>query len=186
MHQHLADVLSRLDASRAALGAAVDTVPAPLRQQRPDAERWSVAEVLEHLSIVARIFTGRVADALNTARAAGLAAESSERLPLPDAVETRMANRVNRRPAPEAAVPTGTLDAAAAWAAIESAHQRLHALAEEADGLALSQVMLTHPIFGTMSVYQFVELIAAHEGRHTEQIKEIARSLSLGGAAAQR
>jgi hypothetical protein len=178
MHQHLADVLSRLDASRAALGAAVETVPAPLRQQRPGAERWSVAEVLEHLSIVARIFTGRVADALDAARAAGLAAEFSERLPLPDEIETRMANRVNRRASPEAAVPTGTLDAAAAWAAVESSHARLRVLVETADGLALSQVMLTHPFFGTMSVYQFVELIAAHEGRHAEQIKEIARAIS--------
>jgi hypothetical protein len=69
------------------------------------------------------------------------------------------------------------MEAAAAWAAVESAHQRVRALAEEADGLALSQVMLTHPVFGTMSVYQFVELLAAHEGRHTEQIKEVARSL---------
>ena len=54
----------------------------------------------------------------------------------------------------------------------------MRALAEAADGLALSQVMLTHPFFGTMTVYQFVELIAAHEGRHTEQINEIARSLA--------
>ena len=38
--------------------------------------------------------------------------------------------------------------------------------------------MLTHPFFGTMTVYQFAELIAAHEGRHTEQIKEIARNLA--------
>jgi hypothetical protein len=178
MHQHLADVLARLDASRAALAIAVESIPAPLRQQRPSAEQWSAAEVLEHLSMVARIFTGRVADALDSARAGGLAAESSERLPLPDEIETRMANRATKRTAPEAAVPTGTLDAAAAWAAVEGCHERLRAIVETADGLALSQVMLTHPFFGTMSVYQFVELIAAHEGRHAEQLKEIARSLA--------
>jgi hypothetical protein len=28
-----------------------------------------------------------------------------------------------------------------------------------------------------MNVYQWVELMAAHEGRHTEQIKEIAAAL---------
>ena len=38
--------------------------------------------------------------------------------------------------------------------------------------------MLTHPFFGTMTLYQFVELMAAHEGRHTEQIKDIARALA--------
>ena len=55
MHPHLHDVFSRLDQSRAALAAAVDTIAPPLRQQRPDADRWSAAEVLEHLSIVERI-----------------------------------------------------------------------------------------------------------------------------------
>ena len=127
--------------------------------------------------MVATIFAGRMADAIAAARAAGLAAESGDRPRLADEIETRMANRVNKRSAPEAALPTGTLDADAAWAAVERSHQRVRALTEEADGLALSQVTLAHPIFGTMSVYQFVELIAAHEGRHTEQIKEIARTL---------
>ena len=178
MHPHLLDVFARLDASRAALGAAVESIAAPLREQRPGPEQWSAAEVLEHLSIVERLFTGRVADAIAAARAAGLAGETAGRLPLADAIEARMANRVNKRPAPDVAIPTGTLDAAAAWAAVESGHQRLRTVVEAADGLALSEVMLTHPFFGTMTLYQFVELMAAHEGRHTEQIKDIARALA--------
>ena len=134
--------------------------------------------MLEHISIAERLFTGRVADAIEAARAAGLAGEAGDRLPLADDIETRMANRANKRSSPEAALPTGTLDAAAAWAAVESGHQRLRALVEAADGLALSEVTLTHPFFGAMTVYQFVELMAAHEGRHAEQIKEIARALA--------
>ena len=34
------------------------------------------------------------------------------------------------------------------------------------------------PFFGTMTVYQWVELMAAHEGRHTKQIREIAAAFS--------
>ena len=124
MHQHLADVLARLDGSRAALGAAVDSIPAPLRQQRPAPDRWSAAEVLEHLAIVERLFTGRMAEAIKAARASGLASESADRTPLPDDVETRMANRVNRRAAPEAASPTGAVDATAAWSVLEQGRQQ--------------------------------------------------------------
>jgi uncharacterized damage-inducible protein DinB len=177
MHPHLTEVFSRLDRSRAALGAAVESIAVPLRQQRPGPDQWSAAEVLEHLSIVERIFTGRVADAIAAARTGGLAGETRERAPLAEAIETRMADRVNKRTAVEAARPTGTLDAAAAWAALESGHQRLRALVADVDGLALSEVMFEHPFFGPMSVYQFVELIAAHEARHTGQINEIARAL---------
>jgi uncharacterized damage-inducible protein DinB len=178
MHPHLHDVFSRLDQSRAALAAAVDTIAPPLRQQRPEADRWSAAEVLEHLSIVERIFTGRVADAITAARAGGLAPEAGGRSPLPEAIETRMADRVNKRSAPDAARPTGTLDAAAAWKALEDGHHRLRALVADVDGLALSQVSIEHHVFGAMTVYQLVELIAAHEARHTEQIRELSRALA--------
>lgn len=178
MHPHLTAVFSRLDRSREALGAAVESIAVPLRQQRPGPEQWSAAEVLEHVSIVERIFSDRVAAAVADARAVGLARETGDRAPLPAAIETRMADRVNKRTATEAARPSGTLDAAAAWDVVETGHRRLRALAEDADGLALGQVTIEHPFFGRLTIYQFVELMAAHESRHTEQIREIGRALS--------
>ena len=184
MHPHALDVFSRLDTARAALRAAVDQVPPALRQQRPGRDRWSAAEVIEHISIVERMFGGRVADAITAARSGGLAAEAGDRAPLPDAIETRMADRVNKRTAVDAAQPTGTLDATAAWAALEIGHERLRQAVAGAEGLALGQVMLAHPFFGEMSVYQFVELMAAHEMRHAEQIAEIASALRAGAAGA--
>ena len=184
MHPHALDVFSRLDAARAALGVAVEGVPPALRQQRPGPDRWSAAEVIEHISIVERIFGGRVTDAITAARSGGLATEAGDRAPLPDAIETRMADRVNKRTAVEAAQPTGTLDAAAAWAALETGHARLRQTVAGAEGLALGQVMLAHPFFGEMSVYQFVELMAAHEMRHAEQVTEIASALRAGASSA--
>ncbi len=48
MHPYLAGVFSRMDISRACLRAAVDSVPEALRATRPEPDRRSVAEVLEH------------------------------------------------------------------------------------------------------------------------------------------
>src|SRR3982750_3756815 len=64
MHSHLEAVFARLDASRAALRAAVDAVPSDLRRQRPAPDRWSVNEVLEHLSLVEGLFARRIGDAV--------------------------------------------------------------------------------------------------------------------------
>jgi hypothetical protein len=177
MHTHLAEVLSRLDTARGALRGAIDAIPPAMQQQRPAPERWSAAEVLEHLTLVERIFGGRIVNALDAARS-GLSSESHPRAPLPEAVEARMSDRVNKRQAPETAKPTGTMDVASGWAALESNHSTLRAALAACDGLALSQVTLDHPFFGTMDVYQWIELMAAHEGRHTEQIREIAATLS--------
>jgi DinB superfamily len=181
MHQHLTDAFSHLDRSRAALRASVDAIDAPLRQRRPEPDRWSAAEVLEHLSIVERLFSGRIADAIDAARASGLDPEAAARTPLPEAIHARMMDRVNKRHAPDPARPTGTLDAQTAWDALEGGHRRLRALVGGADGLALSQVSIDHAFFGAMNVYQWVELMAAHETRHTEQIKEIAVALAASG-----
>ena len=177
MHTHLTDVLSRLDTARATLRGALDAIPPAMQRQRPDADRWSAAEVLEHLTLVEKIFGGRIVNALETARA-GLSPEAHPRAPLPEAVEQRMGDRVNKRQAPEPARPTGTVDVATGWATLEGNHSHLRAALAGCDGLALSQVTLDHPFFGTMNVYQWVELMAAHEGRHTEQIKEIAAAFA--------
>jgi len=178
MHPHLTQVFSRLDQARSSLRSSVDAVPPPLRQQRPAPERWSAAEVLEHLSMVERLFAGRVASAIDVACAAGLGAEMAGRTPLPEPIEARMADRLKTRSAPDAVRPTGTVDDGTAWAAIEDGHSTLRALVGSADGLALSQVTIDHPAFGSMSVYQWVELIAAHEARHAAQIREIAAALA--------
>ena len=176
MHTHLTDVLSRLDQARATLRGSIDAIPSSLQRQRPTADRWSAAEVLEHLTLVERIFGGRIIKALDEARS-GLATEGASRTPLPDAVEERMQDRVNKRQAPETAQPTGAVDVAAGWATLESNHAALRQALAGCDGLALSQVSLDHPFFGTMTVYQWVELMAAHEARHTAQIREIGAVL---------
>ena len=178
MHSHLEEVLSRLGRSRAALRAAVDSVPRDARDTRPAPDRWSAAEVVEHLSIVERIFGERIEQAIQ-ARAAGLDREGRERVKLPDPIEARMADRVNKRNAIEAALPTGALTCEAAWTAFANGHERVSAVVGAADGLALGEVTVDHPFFGTLTIYQWIELMAAHEARHTEQVKEIAASLAV-------
>ncbi len=178
MHTHLTDVLSRLDHARDTLRGAVDAIPPAKQRQRPAPDRWCAAEVLEHLTMVERIFGGRIIKAVDEARTAGLPSEAHPRAPLPDPVEQRMADRVNKRQAPETAHPTGNVDVTTGWATLEGTHATLRAALEGCDGLALSQVTLDHAFFGTMTVYQWIELMAAHEGRHTEQIREIAAALS--------
>jgi hypothetical protein len=180
MHSHVSAVFSRLDAARAALHAAVAAVPSDRRRQRPSPDRWSVNEVLEHLSLVEHLFARRLGDAIAAARTAGLAAESSPRPPLSERIEGILADRANARTAPPPAQPGGGLDDAAALAAIERSRAAIRATIASADGLALSTVTVDHPFFGTLSVYEWGELIAGHVARHTEQIEEIAAQ--LGGA----
>jgi uncharacterized damage-inducible protein DinB len=177
VHQHLTEVLGRLDAARGAVGAAVAGVPESLRRTRPAPGRWSVAEVLEHLALVDRSFAQRIADAIAEARVAGLGPEDRPRDPLPPAIERRMADRSEAREAREALRPAGGRDAAAAEAELDAARDAVRQAVSLADGLALGSVNAEHRIFGSLTMYQWVELTAAHEMRHADQIREIADAL---------
>ena len=136
-----------------------------------------MAEVLEHLSLVEGLFTKRVIDAIAAAGTIG-PERASERAPLPENIEGIIANRENKRTAPDPAHPRAGLDADAAWSAVDQARATLLDTLRAADGLALSDVRTSHPAFGTLNVYQMSELIAAHEVRHTAQIREIASAVA--------
>ena len=173
MHAHLTHVFSLLDDSRAQVKAAVDTVPEHRRRERPAPDRWSVAEIIEHLSLVEKRFTGVVATAIARARETGLAPETSARTPFPAEHARRVRDRSEVRQAPEMVQPTGSMDLAGAWAALDQAGQGLRDTVSAADGLALSGVTGDHHVWGALNVYQWVELAAGHEMRHADQIREI-------------
>jgi hypothetical protein len=175
LHPNVSDVLAELDQARDVLRDAVDAVPDADRATRPGEGRWSVNEVLEHLSMVERRFTGLLAMRIQEAKATGLGAEQNARVPIPPELKTMLGDRANRRNAPEAVHPSGTLDSITAWRAVEDARAQLRELLCSNDGLALGTVVHQHPVFGTLSVYQFAELIANHERRHANQIAGTAR-----------
>jgi hypothetical protein len=138
-----------------------------------------VNDVLEHLSKVETLFATRVSEAIAAAREAGVGPEqAAERAVLPANIETVVADRVNKRTAPEPARPTSGLDNDAAWQAVDRARRKLIETLSAADGLALSEVFTAHPFFGRMTIYQMSELIAAHEARHTAQIVEVGGRLA--------
>ena len=173
IHPNVADVLAELEQAREILRDAVDRVPDSARGKGPGEGSWSVNEILEHLAMVERRFTGLLALRIQEAKGTGLGAEQNARAPMPPELKKMFEDRGNRRNAPDAVRPTGTLDSLTAWRAVEDAREELRLLLAGNEGLALSTVTHQHPVFGTLNVYQFAELIANHERRHAKQIAGI-------------
>ena len=176
MHPRTHEILDCLDAELAGLRAAVDIVPPERRSKRPAPDRWSVAEVLEHLAMVERVVMKSCSRQLAAARDAGLPQETettSIRQALPP---ERVANRERRVTAPDMLHPKG-LDAAAAWAELENTRRQFRDFVTSCDGLALGQVSFAHPSLGTLNLYQWLLFAAGHHARHADQIREIARQL---------
>ena len=177
MHSHLATVLQHLASATSELRAAVDALPAPLRGEQPAPERWSANEVIEHVGKVETLFIGSLLARLETARGEGLGAEVAEPPMLPEQTRAVVTDRSSKRTAPDAVQPTGTVDAMAGLDRIEAGHARLRDAVTQCQGQALSSVTTDHRFFGTLNVYQWMELFAGHERRHAAQVRELTAQL---------
>ncbi|HET9985646.1 MAG TPA: DinB family protein [Longimicrobiales bacterium] len=173
MHVRIEELLRYLDSTRADLRRAVEEVPAAQRRVRPAEDRWSVAEVLEHLALVEPRITEVVAARLAAAREAGLGAETATGSVLDPAVLERLRDRGRPVTASETVRPPGVRDAGAALAGLEAARAVLRDVVVSADGLALGEVVLPHPVLGPLDLYGWIVFIGGHEARHTAQIREI-------------
>ena len=183
MHPRSEEVLNYLDTQRQALRAAIDAVPAPARNTQPAVDRWSVAQVLDHLAMIDRRVAIGISKWIMEARDAGLGPETETTSVLNTIPAERITDRTRRVEAPQEIRPRTDVDAETAWTELEQARAKLRAAFLNGDGLALAQVMQPHPVLGPINIYQWALFVGSHEARHTLQIREIAEQLNSAEAA---
>jgi len=158
---------------RAALRAAVDVVPESKRTTRSAPDRWSVAEILEHVAIV----NSRIAAMIVTlAPTAPLLAASAMASPT-DIDREAFRDRSAKWSAPDTVHPQGKYDAIGAWKLLERSWDDVDAALVAASGRDLTKISRPHPIVGALDGYQWLWAVGAHEERHTAQIVELAETL---------
>jgi hypothetical protein len=186
MASKLQTLLADLDTHRATLRAAVDSVPPGLRERRPAPDRWSVAEILEHLAIVETRIAGLLTARVSAMKAAGVADGSGPKA-APVAVSaprstsfspSGLVDRTSRVKTGASSEPKGGIDATAAWALLERSRSTLRDLLITSDGLALHEITHPHPFFGPLNAYEWVEFLGGHDARHAAQIREAGDGLA--------
>jgi DinB family protein len=134
-------------------------------------DRWSVAEVAEHIAVSESTLFGLVQKQIMSSPAAP---EKREQVKGKDEVILqRMPDRSHKAQAPEFLRPTGR------WAT----EAELTKAFEDSRAATMEYIRTTnddlrdhffdHPVFGTMDGYQWLLLISSHSARHTAQIEEV-------------
>lgn len=135
---------------------------------KPAADRWSVAEVVEHLALIEDILAQNIFGNIGKSPA-----PSADRDPkqVDAMLLTKIPDRSTKFQAPPAAVPTGR------WTPADALD---HFLAGRAQTVALfkstpdlREHVINHPVFGQLDGYEWVLAVAAHSARHTKQILEV-------------
>ena len=184
MQLRIEEVINYLDTERNALREAVERVPPKLRDKQPGADRWSVAQVLQHLGIIEKRIGLGMAKWVTDARTGGLGSEIETSSVMDSLPLQLITDRSQRRNAPEEVRPQGDIDAESAWATLQQTRESLRAAFLAGDGLALSQVIQPHPVLGPINLYQWMLFVGSHELRHTAQVIEIAEQLNADSNSA--
>lgn len=177
MHRRISELIEYTDAARAALLEVALTIPADRFADRPVPERWSAAELLEHLARVesgcARVIAKRAAGA----RAGGVPEEREDSSMLGALDGRHVTDRSRKLVAPDIVAPAGGFTRDGALDALAKSRAEFRRAVADADGLALGQVRHTHVVLGEIDLYQWILFVGHHERRHLPQLEEIAAQL---------
>lgn len=181
-YNSVAEIYEAIDESRARLVSSVEGLCDGQDAFRPGTDRWSIAEIVEHLSLVegqiARLFHVM----LSKAEAAGATRpEGSASAPFaaPVSIEQFLEPlRERKLQAPDTARPAGSCSLADALTRLKESRAALHALRprlERVDGAAL---VYPHPAAGPINAYQWLLFVGSHEDRHRLQIEALKRTMN--------
>jgi hypothetical protein len=143
---------------------------------KPNPKDWSAAEVAAHLKLVE---TGIVFKATRVCQKTPKHFSVWQRLHLPLLLAER---RLIRFKAPDLVDPLlserSLVDEKEKMLSdLRSAREASLTFLEETKSRDLSDYRWNHPFLGNLSLYGWFELIAAHEVRHTRQMREIGNQL---------
>ena len=133
-------------------------------------DRWSVAEVAEHITVSESIIFGAVQRAMQSPAAL----EKRQLVKGKDQlILERMPDRSHKAQAPEMLRPTGRWATEADLTKAFEASRKANMDYIKTTNDDLRDHFFDHPVFGTLDGYQWLLLLSAHSARHTAQIEEV-------------
>lgn len=171
MAPRIDSLIANLSKSQSGFLRAADGVAADQWKMRPSEARWSAAELVAHLMMVERAVIGK---------ADRLAQKTPKRVPLLKKIHLPMILAEVRLIRLKSPIPVNVemvRDKEAMLAELREVRERSVAFLEETRSRDLSDYWWPHPALGALNTYGWMRLIAAHEVRHTKQMREIAASL---------
>jgi len=171
MHPRLAEIAATLDETRAAVVRAVERLSPEDAARRPEANAWSVDEILTHLSLVEPGVAKRIAKSVGKAKGEGLERETSVASVLGSLDGPALEKLNEKQVAPEFVDPKTVLPLPAALAALALSREGLRHAMAKSDGWALETVVAPHPRLGTINMYQWLVFLGRHERRHLAQLE---------------
>lgn len=162
--------MSYLHATRKQFLDIVQTVSDKQFKFKPGPDRWSIAEVAEHLTLAEDTIFGAAQRTLGAPKVTVAPDEYKKRDEL---IMKMVPDRSRKAQAPEQIRPTGKFATREALlAGFKSRRDRTIEFVKTTKADVRSHTS-PHPVLGPIDVYEWVLFIAAHSDRHIQQMREV-------------
>ncbi|CAN5175175.1 hypothetical protein BH20ACI1_BH20ACI1_25360 [soil metagenome] len=168
--QTIADIYATNDKVREQLKQMIENLPAEKANFSPEGEKWSIAHLVEHISIVEEGMSKISAKLLTQAQTAGKKADGTANLTANFAAKAAEARDLKLE-APEQVRPTGKQTIAESLARMEENRKRLDQLRPLFESVECSDFTFPHPFMGELNANEWLTLIGGHEARHLRQLE---------------
>lgn len=192
IYQSISDIYAANETVRRQITSRVETLGEAQQNFRPAEGCWSVAEIVEHLSMIEQSMVRLIGMLLNKAESA-----SAETSSAPAGDETRddapaatTANatrpfkpfsldelvetiRDKKLTAPEQVRPGGQTPLADSLASLQRSRAIVESFRPRLEAADLEAATYAHPFFGDLNASQWLAFIGHHEARHLRQIESL-------------
>lgn len=162
--------MSHLHSTRKMFLDAVDGLTESQWKFKPAPDRWSVAEVAEHLALSEDRIFALIGKMLSEPAQPGKSADERVK---DETILKAIPDRSSRFQAPEMIRPTGRYpDRKATSEAFKQSRDRTIEFIQKSEK-ELRDHFTAHPVAGNLDAYQWSLLMSAHTDRHVQQMREV-------------
>jgi hypothetical protein len=172
-YQKISEIYEANDRIRVKLKETVSGLTNEQADFLPEGAKWSVAHIVEHLSMVDHGMTRISAKLLSEAQAKGGPAAGGEAKISEEFLQKLAGGREQKFEAPERVHPSGGRSIAESLAKMDENRQALEELRPLFESVECSDFKFPHPAFGPLTAHEWLALLGGHEARHLKQIEEI-------------
>jgi len=175
-YESIADIYSANEKFRERFTATVSALDPEEATALPDGEKWSIQQIVEHVSMVDFGISRICEKLLDGAKSEGKTSDGS--FALSEKFGQRAAEiAVLKVEAPDRVQPTGDVAIAEALERMNASHEALGNLLQDFEQYDLSEPKFPHPFFGDLTAGEWLVMAGLHQQRHTNQIERLLEQI---------
>lgn len=172
----IADIYADNDRIRQRMSETVGGISEENLSSAIDGEKWTIAQIVEHVSIVESGIIRICAKLLRKAEEAGNNSDGA--IKISDAFVERSGEIATMKlEAPEIVHPSGEKTIAESLAKMEENRLAFEELMPAFEAFDSSENKFPHPFFGDLSAAEWLMLSGGHKARHIKQIRRILEKM---------